>query len=291
MGRFQSLVALILGFEPSTSYIVSSARRYVGSEQQQQNNGRLLTGIPVQACVLGRGGRRLGHIGTRRAVASSATEEGLGLTVYFTPGCPYCVAAKRALDELGLAWEGIDVSEAELREAMTQKTGGVTSVPQIFAGEKGLGGHDDLIELRDSGELEAMVEALGLRRAAEKTTSATEATTGAVGADVRDLIVPGGPLNVLKEAGALGDVPSSPLAAAAQLQRQALALFDNFVSLDGASVDYKRMATSLQMGDFVQAAAALGACFDGETEYDVVADLGALTQDFWISKGHQFASL
>jgi glutaredoxin 3 len=74
--------------------------------------------------------------------------------MYCTEVCPYCVRAERLLRARGVAEiEKVRVDlQPELRIAMMEKTGRRT-VPQIYIGERHVGGFDDLAELDHSGEL------------------------------------------------------------------------------------------------------------------------------------------
>ena len=78
--------------------------------------------------------------------------------IYTTPFCGYCARAKRLLDKKGVAYREIDVfSDRALRDEMTTRAGGRTSVPQIFINDRGVGGFDDLAELDMDGELDSML--------------------------------------------------------------------------------------------------------------------------------------
>jgi glutaredoxin 3 len=82
------------------------------------------------------------------------------VTIYTTSWCPYCHAAKALLTRKGVAFEEIGVDgKPELRQAMTAKAGGRTSVPQIFIGERHVGGSDDLHALDARGELDPLLAA------------------------------------------------------------------------------------------------------------------------------------
>lgn len=82
------------------------------------------------------------------------------VTIYTTAWCPYCRAAKSLLDRKGAAYEEIDVDgKPELRQAMTAKAGGRTSVPQIFIGDRHVGGSDDIHALDARGELDRLLAA------------------------------------------------------------------------------------------------------------------------------------
>jgi len=80
--------------------------------------------------------------------------------MYVTGTCPYCIAAERLL--VGKGVTGIDKVRVDLepqrRAEMTQKTGR-TSVPQIWIGDRHVGGCDDLEALERAGELDALLAA------------------------------------------------------------------------------------------------------------------------------------
>jgi len=72
-----------------------------------------------------------------------------------TPHCPYCVRAKALFDKLGVSYTTIDVSTDDaLRQDMVKRSGGRTSVPQIFINDTHIGGCDDLYALYKTGGLE-----------------------------------------------------------------------------------------------------------------------------------------
>ncbi len=78
--------------------------------------------------------------------------------IYTTPSCPYCHAAKRLLTKKGVAYVETDVSrDPTLRQAMTERSGGGRTVPQIFIGGVPVGGSDDLHALDHAGRLDAML--------------------------------------------------------------------------------------------------------------------------------------
>jgi glutaredoxin 3 len=80
------------------------------------------------------------------------------ITIYTKDWCPYCTAAKKLLNDKGAPFTEIDIgAKPELRAEMIQKAGGRTSVPQIFIGERHVGGCDDIYELDARDELEALL--------------------------------------------------------------------------------------------------------------------------------------
>ncbi|WP_395685871.1 glutaredoxin 3 [Aestuariivirga sp.] len=81
------------------------------------------------------------------------------ITIYTTPACPYCHAAKALLLKKGAAFEEIDVQDAGLRQQMMLRANGRRSVPQIFIGGTHVGGCDDLHELDRRGGLDPLLSA------------------------------------------------------------------------------------------------------------------------------------
>jgi glutaredoxin 3 len=78
--------------------------------------------------------------------------------IYTTQYCPYCVRAKRLLQKKNVAYQEIDVSEDDdARMRMMQVTGRQT-VPQIFIGDRHVGGSDDLHALEARGELDSLLQ-------------------------------------------------------------------------------------------------------------------------------------
>lgn len=66
------------------------------------------------------------------------------IVMYSTQWCGYCRAAKALLKERGLEFSEIDVdADPSRRQEMMQRSGRHT-VPQIFFGEKHIGGYTDL---------------------------------------------------------------------------------------------------------------------------------------------------
>jgi glutaredoxin 3 len=82
------------------------------------------------------------------------------VTIYTKGWCPYCSAAKKLLDDKGVEFTEIDIEKKpEARAEMIQKAKGRSTVPQIFIGEKHVGGCDDLYALDDRGQLEPLLQA------------------------------------------------------------------------------------------------------------------------------------
>jgi glutaredoxin 3 len=80
--------------------------------------------------------------------------------IYTTSLCPYCHMAKELLRTKGVAYDEVDVtSAAALRAEMRAKSGGRNTVPQIWIGERHVGGCDDLYALDRQGNLDPLLAA------------------------------------------------------------------------------------------------------------------------------------
>lgn len=80
------------------------------------------------------------------------------VTIYTKAYCPYCVRAKSVLDNKGVSYQEIRIDEQpELRPEMISRAGGRTTVPQIFIGERHIGGCDDMLALDANGQLDPLL--------------------------------------------------------------------------------------------------------------------------------------
>lgn len=80
------------------------------------------------------------------------------VTLYTKAFCPYCSRAKQLLKEKGVAFEEHDITLGGPKRAeMLERANGRTTVPQIFVGDRHVGGCDDLIALERSGQLDPML--------------------------------------------------------------------------------------------------------------------------------------
>jgi glutaredoxin 3 len=80
------------------------------------------------------------------------------ITVYSGPSCPYCIRAKQLLQKKGVAFTDFDVKADSAKfDEMLAKSGGKKTIPQIFIGDKHIGGCDDLYALDAAGKLDAML--------------------------------------------------------------------------------------------------------------------------------------
>ncbi len=82
------------------------------------------------------------------------------ITIYTKPWCPYCSAAKELLQTKGARFDEIDIgAQSGKRSEMVTRAGGRSTVPQIFIGERHVGGCDDLYALDRRGELDTLLAA------------------------------------------------------------------------------------------------------------------------------------
>ena len=81
----------------------------------------------------------------------------MSVVIYTTRFCPFCVRAKRLLDEKGVDYKEIPVdNNNQLRHEMTQRAGRST-VPQIWIGDTHIGGCDQLYAAERDGKLDALL--------------------------------------------------------------------------------------------------------------------------------------
>jgi glutaredoxin 3 len=81
-----------------------------------------------------------------------------GILVYTTPFCGYCSAAKRLLSSKGADYTEVDVMmDPERRAEMIERSSGQRTVPQIFIGDRHVGGYAELSALDSSGELDELL--------------------------------------------------------------------------------------------------------------------------------------
>ena len=75
------------------------------------------------------------------------------VTIYTTPTCPYCIAAKALLKSKGVTFSEISIEgDRSAAAALAGRTGRRT-VPQIFVNDQLVGGYDDLVAADRSGKL------------------------------------------------------------------------------------------------------------------------------------------
>ena len=79
------------------------------------------------------------------------------ITLYTDLACPYCDRARRLLQRKGVAFTEIRVDEDPAQRAVMTTRSRRDTVPQIFIGERHIGGFDDLALLDVCGELDPLL--------------------------------------------------------------------------------------------------------------------------------------
>ncbi len=77
--------------------------------------------------------------------------------VYTKVPCSFCRAAKQLLERKGVVYEEIDVTHDDDARVWLRQVSGQATIPQIFIGERSVGGYSDLVELDQRGELDALL--------------------------------------------------------------------------------------------------------------------------------------
>lgn len=79
--------------------------------------------------------------------------------MYSTRICPYCMRAERLLIQKGVMQvRKILIDENPQQMTKMMEITGRRTVPQIFIGERHVGGYDDLVELDLDGELDSLLQ-------------------------------------------------------------------------------------------------------------------------------------
>jgi glutaredoxin 3 len=79
--------------------------------------------------------------------------------IYATSWCPYCTRARALLATKGANVQEIDIEAEPAQRAEMIRRSGRRTVPQIFVGERHIGGCDDLLALDAAGGLDELLQA------------------------------------------------------------------------------------------------------------------------------------
>ncbi len=81
------------------------------------------------------------------------------IDIYTQPWCPYCARAVHILTSKGVKFREIDAPNgSKEREEAVRRSGGSSTVPQIFIGGQHIGGCDDLVALDRAGKLDPLLQ-------------------------------------------------------------------------------------------------------------------------------------
>lgn len=81
------------------------------------------------------------------------------VVIYTTNSCPYCIRAKNLLEKKNTNYQELSIDEnPELVDEVIKKSGGRTTVPQIFIGDLHVGGCDELYAMESEGKLDGLLK-------------------------------------------------------------------------------------------------------------------------------------
>jgi glutaredoxin 3 len=79
--------------------------------------------------------------------------------IYSWSTCPFCIRAKALLAKKGVQFTEYCIDgDNQARQAMTQRTNGHKSLPQIFINNQHIGGCEELYDLENNGKLDALLQ-------------------------------------------------------------------------------------------------------------------------------------
>ena len=82
------------------------------------------------------------------------------IDIYTRDFCGFCARAKSLLDKKGVAYTEYNATETpDVRAKMIDRAGGRSTFPQIFIGDRHIGGCDDLYALDAAGQLDPLLAA------------------------------------------------------------------------------------------------------------------------------------
>jgi glutaredoxin 3 len=80
------------------------------------------------------------------------------IEVYTQPWCPYCSRVVSILNDKGVTFREIDARHGtQERQESIRRSGGRTTVPQVFIDGQHIGGCDDLMALDRAGKLDPLL--------------------------------------------------------------------------------------------------------------------------------------
>ena len=79
--------------------------------------------------------------------------------IYTSSLCGFSYRAKSLLKKKNIPFEEIDIDlDYSMRKEMIKKSGGISSVPQIFYGNRHIGGCEELYKLEEENGLEIFIK-------------------------------------------------------------------------------------------------------------------------------------
>ncbi|WP_412851968.1 glutaredoxin 3 [Ectothiorhodospira shaposhnikovii] len=87
----------------------------------------------------------------------SSSSPGHDVVMYGTGSCVFCMLARRLLKGKGVSFDEIRVDQDPAQRELMERRSGRETVPQVFVGDRHLGGYTDLVELDRRGELDVLL--------------------------------------------------------------------------------------------------------------------------------------
>ncbi|MEO1985505.1 MAG: glutaredoxin 3 [Martelella sp.] len=82
------------------------------------------------------------------------------IDIYTRDFCGFCARAKSLLDKKGVSYTEYNATQTpDVRAKMIDRAGGRSTFPQIFIGDRHIGGCDDLYALDAAGQLDPLLAA------------------------------------------------------------------------------------------------------------------------------------
>ena len=79
------------------------------------------------------------------------------VTLYAKSYCPFCIQAKALLQQKGVTFHDVEITDDPVLTAEMQRRSGRHTVPQVFIGDVHVGGASDLFDLEAIGNLDALL--------------------------------------------------------------------------------------------------------------------------------------
>jgi glutaredoxin 3 len=81
------------------------------------------------------------------------------VVIYSSNACPYCIKAKKLLEAKGVNYKELRIDEnSDFIDEAVKRSGGRTTVPQIFIDDFHVGGCDELYALDRENKLDPLLE-------------------------------------------------------------------------------------------------------------------------------------
>tara|TARA_B100000214_G_C23809324_1_gene554194 strand:+ start:105 stop:401 length:297 start_codon:yes stop_codon:yes gene_type:complete len=78
--------------------------------------------------------------------------------IYTWKFCPFCIRAKALLNQKRIKYTEYPIDgDNDARQKMSERAGGLSTLPQIFINEKSIGGCDELYKLDRNNELDELL--------------------------------------------------------------------------------------------------------------------------------------